>query len=169
MEQISILERVKQQFAALIGLTDSQFGEDIIVFKPEARDQWLDICKYLHDQLGLHQLSFLAGVDLLDRRPKPAHNCRYELVYQLYSMANGSHLRVKLPLAGENGLWAPSVTLVWRGAELLENETYDMFGIIFEGHPDLRRIYLPEDWEGHPLRKDYPLKGNRPRGERYQR
>ncbi len=164
-----MLEQLNQQFETLIHKIDAQFGEDIVVFKPQAKEKWLDIFKFLHDNLGLHYLSFITGADLLDYLPKPTHNCRYELIYQFFSIPGGNHLRVKLPLPDDKEPCVPSATGVWKSAELLENEVYDMFGIRFEGHPDLRRMYMPEDWEGHPLRKDYPLKGTRPRGEKYQR
>ncbi len=87
---------------------------------------------------------------------------RYMVVYQLYSYQGQCRLRVKVPVH-ENDLNTPSVTGLWQGANWLERETYDMFGINFEGHPDLRRILMPDDFEGHPLQKDYPLRG---RGER---
>ncbi|MXY26674.1 NADH-quinone oxidoreductase subunit C, partial [Candidatus Poribacteria bacterium] len=80
----------------------------------------------------------------------------------LYSYQGQCRFRVKVPVH-ENDLSIPSVAGLWRAANWLERETYDMFGIHFEGHPDLRRILMPDDFEGYPLRKDYPLRG---RGER---
>lgn len=87
---------------------------------------------------------------------------RFMVVYHLYSYQEQRRIRVKVPVH-ENDLSIPSVTALWQGANWVERETYDMFGINFEGHPDLRRILMPDDFEGHPLRKDYPLRG---RGER---
>ncbi|MDP7385839.1 MAG: NADH-quinone oxidoreductase subunit C, partial [Nitrospinota bacterium] len=81
-----------------------------------------------------------------------------EVVYQLLALDRAERLRLKVRLA--DGEAAPSVVGVWRTADWLEREAFDMFGIEFEGHPDLRRILLPEDWEGFPLRKDYPVRGD---------
>lgn len=83
---------------------------------------------------------------------------RYEVIYNLFSISHKSRLRLKV-LVDESDMHVPSVVPVWRSANWYERETYDMFGIIFDGHPDLRRIYLPEEFEFHPLRKDFPLMG----------
>jgi NADH-quinone oxidoreductase subunit C len=85
---------------------------------------------------------------------------RFEVVYHLHSVENNERLRLKCRLAG-NAAEIDSVTSVWRSANWHEREVFDLFGIVFRGHPDLRRIMLPEDWEGHPLRKDYPVYGNK--------
>ncbi len=97
-------------------------------------------------------LSDVIGIDQLGRRPH-----RFEIVYNLYSYFSLRRLfvRICLPL----GATVPSVTALYSGAEFPEREIFDMFGIEFSGHPDLRRILMPEDWIGHPLRKDFPLGG----------
>ena len=88
---------------------------------------------------------------------------RFMVIYHLYTyQGETSRIRVKVPV-NEKELKIRSVTDLWKGANWLERETYDMFGIDFEGHPDLRRILMPDDFQGHPLQKDYPLRG---RGER---
>lgn len=92
------------------------------------------------------------GVDM--SRPED----RFEVVYVLYSIAGKRHLRLKV-LVDEENLVVPTVTGVWPGANWHERETFDMFGIRFEGHPDLRRLYMPEEFEYFPLRKDFPLLG----------
>ncbi len=79
----------------------------------------------------------------------------FEVVLLLYSTPNNRRIRIKAPLA--DGEACPSVSGIWAGANWMERETFDMFGIKFDGHPDLRRILLPEDWPGHPLRKEYPI------------
>jgi NADH-quinone oxidoreductase subunit C len=86
---------------------------------------------------------------------RPEETPVFEVVYQLVSTRTGQRLRVKAGLA--DGESIASACSVWPGADWLEREVYDMFGIVFDGHPDLRRILLPEGWEGHPLRKEYPL------------
>ena len=99
----------------------------------------------------------LSSVTAVDRYPAEP---RFEVVYHLHSLQRNQRLRVKCRIAGG----APeidSVTGVWRSANWYEREAWDLFGIRFHGHPDLKRIMLPEEWEGHPLRKDYPITGSR--------
>jgi len=81
---------------------------------------------------------------------------RFEVAYHLYNLAEIKLIRVKVPIP-ENDAWQYSVTGLWKTANWFERECYDMLGIVFKGHPDLRRLLMPDDWEGHPLRKDYPL------------
>ncbi len=85
----------------------------------------------------------------------PKREKRFEIIYQLYSFQRNDRLRLKV-VAGE-GEKVPSVTGVWAAANWLEREVFDMFGVLYEGHPDLKRILLPEEWVGHPLRKDYDI------------
>jgi NADH-quinone oxidoreductase subunit C len=117
-----------------------------------------DVVAFLRDDPALRYnlLSDLTCVDMLRLRDNP----RFDVVIQLYSIPRRQRLRVK---AGYNdGDPVPSMVPLFEGANWLEREAYDMFGIVFEGHPDLRRMLLPDDWdEGHPLRKDYPLRGYR--------
>jgi len=112
------------------------------------------VCGFLkHDQ----RFTRLSTVTAVDRYPAGP---RFEVVYHLHSVERNERLRLKCRLAGD----APeidSVTSVWRSADWYERETFDLFGIRFRNHPDLRRIMLPDDWEGHPLRKDYPVTGSR--------
>lgn len=100
------------------------------------------------EQLYFDQLSCITGLD-----NGPESNSM-EVIYQLYSIPFNHHLTVKVKLEREQPI-VPSLTPVWKSAEWHERETYDLLGIQFENHPDLRRILLPADWEGHPLRKDY--------------
>ena len=83
---------------------------------------------------------------------------RFEVVYNLYSLRHNNRMRMKV-LVDESDLHVPSVTGIWPAANWLERETFDMYGIIFDGHPDLRRIYMPPEFEYYPLRKDFPLMG----------
>ncbi len=98
---------------------------------------------------GFRLLTDLTAVDHHPAQP------RFEVVYLLTSVEQGARIRVKVPLTAEQTL--PSATALWPAANWLEREVFDLFGIGFDGHPDLRRILLPDDWEGYPLRKDYPL------------
>lgn len=113
-----------------------------------------DICRFLRDdpELSCRFLSDIVGIDQLGRREP-----RFEVVYNLYSFRTFTRLFLKVRV--NEGEVIPSVTSVYPGANFPEREVYDMFGIVFEGHPDLRRILMPDDWVGHPLRKDFPLGG----------
>lgn len=134
---------------------------DIIRFRDEttihvARDQFREIAFFLreHDEIALNFLTDLTAVDMLRLRTTP----RFDVVAQLYSIPN--RVRLRLKTGCDDGEPVPSLVPVWNGANWLEREAYDMFGIIFEGHPNLRRMLLPDDWdEGFPLRKEYPLRG----------
>jgi NADH-quinone oxidoreductase subunit C len=134
---------------------------DIVRFRDETtihvqREALRDVCALLRDdeRTGFSMLIDVTGVDMLRLRAEP----RFDVVALLYSLKNRVRLRLK---AGCNdGESVPSLVPLWNGANWLERETFDMFGIIFDGHPNLRRIMLPDDWdEGFPLRKDYPLRG----------
>jgi NADH-quinone oxidoreductase subunit C len=110
------------------------------------------VCARLKSQCGFERLSSVTAVDRYPAEP------RFEAVYHLHSVSRQERLRLKCRLRGD-AAEIDSVTGVWRSADWYEREVFDLFGIRFRGHPDLRRIMLPEDWEGHPLRKDYPVKG----------
>ena len=105
-------------------------------------------------RVQLNFLTDLTAVDMLRLRENP----RFDVVAQLYSLPNRIRLRLKAGV--DDGEPVPSLVPLWNGANWLERECYDMFGIVFEGHPNLKRMLLPDDWdEGFPLRKDYPLRG----------
>ncbi len=119
----------------------------------------VEICRALHDrtELGFVLLADITAVDWWPREP------RYDVVYHLSSLTQ--RLRVKVSIDG-NAPRLPTVQSVWPAAGWLERETWDMFGIVFEGHGDLRRLLMPDEWEGHPLRKDFPVQIRlRPRAE----
>ena len=112
----------------------------------------VETCRYLKDQQRFIRLSAITAVDWLPADP------RFEVVYLLHSLDRNLRLRLKCWVA-ESECGIDSVTEVWRAANWYEREVFDMFGITFRGHPDLRRILMPSDWEGHPLRKDFPVHG----------
>jgi len=115
------------------------------------RDRLVDTCRALRDAPSL-RFAALVEVTAADYVPRSP---RFEVVYHLLSIANRLRLRLKVR-AGEADP-VPTVQGVWPSAGWLEREVWDMFGVVFDGHPDLRRLLMPEDWEGHPQRKDYPV------------
>jgi NADH-quinone oxidoreductase subunit C len=115
-----------------------------------------DACVLLRDDPGC-PFNYLADVTCVDWFPSQP---RFEVVYHLLSISKKERLRLKVRLNGD-GPAVESVTSVWPAANYFEREVFDLFGIRFTGHPYLRRLLMPEDWEGHPLRKDYPVEGYR--------
>jgi len=118
-------------------------------------DKLVETCRALRDtpSLGFNTIIEITAADYLPHEP------RYEVVYHLLSVPNRARLRLKVRVAGNaapDGV-VPTVQSVWPGAGWPEREVWDMFGIVFAGHPDLRRLLMPDDWEGHPARKDYPV------------
>lgn len=109
---------------------------------------------YLKTEGLIDFLSDLTCADFYPREP------RFEMAYHLLSISRKDRVRLKVKLSGDDPV-VESVTSVWPSANFFEREVFDLFGIRFLGHPYLRRIMLPEDWEGHPLRKDYPVEGFR--------
>jgi NADH-quinone oxidoreductase subunit C len=146
----SSLEKLKEKFTASIQEAKTFRGEWTVVV---SKKDIYEICQFLHSDPDL-QFRFLTDLCGIDTFP---HTPRFEAVYLLYSMKNNQRLRLKAKV-GE-GEPIPSVEAIWKCANWLEREAYDLFGIPFENHPDLRRILLWEGYEGHPLRKDYPVEG----------
>jgi len=118
-----------------------------------AREAIREACVRLKSQGLIDFLSDLTCADFYPREP------RFELAYHLLSIKRKDRVRLKAVLGGDEAV--ESITPVWPSANFFEREVFDLFGIRFLGHPYLRRIMLPEDWEGHPLRKDYPVEGYR--------
>jgi NADH-quinone oxidoreductase subunit C len=112
----------------------------------------VDLCTHLKFAHRYIRLSAVTAVDWHPAEP------RFEVVYHLHSLEPFQRLRVKCRVSGKDPA-IDSVTPVWRGADWYEREVWDMFGIHFHNHPNLQRILMPTDWEGHPLRKDYPVHG----------
>ena len=120
------------------------------------RERLRRVAEFLRGDSEL-QFTLLSDITAADRSPLEP---RFELNYHMVSLARRDRLRVKVRIAGGDP-FAESVTTIWPTADWHEREVFDLFGIRFEGHPDLRRILMPEDWEGYPLRKDYPTEGFR--------
>jgi NADH-quinone oxidoreductase subunit C len=128
-------------------------GDEVAVIGKEAL---LQIATFLKNGPGeFAMLLDLTCVDYSDREP------RFEMVYHFFSLSRKRRLRIKTGL-DESDLRIASLTSLWKNANWLEREVYDLFGVHFEGHPDLRRIFMYDGFEGHPLRKDYPLRRRQP-------
>jgi NADH-quinone oxidoreductase subunit C len=154
------LAEVKAKLAETLGgvtLAWSAFREQDRVDFPASE---LLRCLNAFKAAGFDQLTDLTAVDLLEF---PKATDRFELVYVLLNVESGQRLIARTYL-NEPDLTVPSATSVWSGAEWLEREVYDMYGIVFEGHPNFKRLLLPQEFQSFPLRKDYPIKG---RGERH--
>ena len=136
-----------------------KFGESILSFEEAIADAFIvvatesiaDVAQYLAEDetLAFDFLMCLSGVDL------GAKDSNFYVVYHLYSMTHRHKLVLKVILPKEEEPHVPTVETIWKTANWHEREAYDLYGIVFDGHSDLRRILLPDDWEGHPMRKDY--------------
>jgi NADH-quinone oxidoreductase subunit C len=142
---VAIIEKMVKMFD---GQTTEFAGETSLVLPV---DKIAEAAKVLHDEFNFDLLSDMTAVDYW-----PQENPRFHLCYRFTSIPNQQCLNVRVPVAATQPS-APTVETVYHSANWHEREVYDMFGIKFEGHSDLRRILMPHDWEGHPLRKDYPL------------
>ena len=129
--------------------SQERFGELTVEIAP---GKILEACRFLKENLKYERLSTVTAVDRYPAEP------RFEVVYHVQSIARNERLRLKCRVAGAQPE-IDSVTGVWRSANWHEREAFDLFGIQFRNHPDLRRILMPDDWEGYPLRKDYPVTG----------
>ncbi len=143
-----LVRKLKEKFGEAV-LEASEFLGQLSIVVKAARI--VEICESLRDdaETPFNYLSDLTCVHYPDNKATP-----FEVVYQLYSISKNERVRLKLDT---NAQGVESVTSVWPSSDWLEREVYDLFGVVFLNHPDLRRILLPPDWEGHPLRKDYPL------------
>ena len=144
-----VLERLKERFAEGIHETHETFGDATAVV---ARERLLEALLFLRDdaELQFNLSSTVTGVDYLGREP------RFEVVYQLNSLSQHHRVRVKAGVPGDDPSIA-SATPLWNSALWAEREAWDLFGVRFVGHPDLRRILMYPEFEGHPLRRDYPV------------
>ncbi len=142
--------KLKEKFAASIVEVKEFRGEVTIVV---SKKEILPILSFLKQSLQYNLLTDLTAVDYLDQKDD-----RFMMVYQLCSIPHKDRLRIKCAVT-ETECHVESATQVWETANWLEREVYDLFGITFDNHPDLRRILMTPDWEGFPLRKDYPLQG----------
>lgn len=149
------IQYLRERFAARILATHSFVGDETIVI---AREGLREIFSFLKEdpKLDFDFLTDITAVDYLGKK-----ELRFEVVYHLYSLRAKHRLRVKVPVPEDDPV-VDSLVPLWKGANWLEREAWDMFGIRFNGHPDLRRVLLYEEFQGHPLRKDYPVNRRQP-------
>ncbi|MGQ9805006.1 MAG: NADH-quinone oxidoreductase subunit C [Chlorobiales bacterium] len=144
----------------LVQSLQAKFGsviKEVLVFRGETTlliqtDFIVDVCRTLKEEHGFNYCADICGADRFSEEE------RFEVIYNLTNLDKPMRIRLKVRVSEETPV-VPSVVSVWKGANWHERETYDMYGIRFDGHPDLRRMYMPEDFEYYPLRKDFPLIG----------
>lgn len=143
---------VRDKFAGTIQEIIEAIGEVTIIAR---REGLIDLMTFMRDEPSLRfdYLSDIGGLDLGEFASP-----RFAVSYQLYSLEHNHRLRIKVFVEEEDTV-LPSLWSIWKASNWLEREIYDMFGVSFDNHPDLRRILMPADYEGHPLRKDFPIKG----------
>lgn len=143
-------EAIEQHLPGAIVAAESTVDGVVIQISPE---QILSVCRFLREGKGFERISAVTAVDWWPREP------RFEVIYLIHGVRINKRIRLMVRL-GENEE-VDSVTPVWRGANWYEREVFDLFGIRFRNHPFMERIMMPVDWEGHPLRKDYPIHGHK--------
>jgi NADH-quinone oxidoreductase subunit C len=153
---VQAADKLKDKFGDTVLETIEFRGETTVVVKKE---EIVAVCAFLKEELGFNFLTDLCSVDYIGQTP------RFMVVYQLYNIGTHTPLRVKAPVE-ESDARIDTMCGVWGAANWMEREVWDLMGISFNNHPDPRRILMPDDWEGHPLRKDYPVQG--PDREPYQ-
>ena len=151
MSNALVVEKLKARFGEK-AVESQEFRDELTVVVP--KETIVEVCRLLKEdpELQFDLLADLCGIDMYTPLK------RFGVIYNLFSLKNKHRIRIKT-FVEEEELRLPSVVKVLGTADWHERETYDMFGIVFEGHPDLRRVYLPEEFEYHPLRKDFPLMG----------
>ncbi len=151
----------KDSFIRKLKDWDAQAVSEVIEFRGERtvvipREHLRRALEFLANEPGL-RFTFLSDITAVDKFPIEP---RFELNYHLLSLERRERIRVKVRVSGQDPV-VPSITAIWPAANWHEREAFDLMGVRFEGHPDLTRILMPDDWEGHPLRKDYPVEGYR--------
>jgi len=150
---LQFADKLKAKNAAWVEEVIDALGEVSIVVPREAI---VDVCSEMKNEQQFDLLADLCGADR-----GPEEDPRFVVNYHLFSTKHYGRLRLKVRVS-EDDARIHTVSHIWRTADWLERETYDLFGVVFENHPDLRRILLPSDFDGHALRKDYPLRGYEP-------
>ena len=156
---MSIVANLRERFGAAVVEAHDQHGDETVVVR---RESLVEILRHCRDvpALAFDMLTDLTAVDYL-KFPGREDGPRFEVVYHLYSLAHNHRLRVKVRVEEDDAV-VPTAVPIWPIANWLEREVWDMFGIPFDGHPDLRRLLLYEEFVGHPLRKDYPINRRQP-------
>jgi NADH-quinone oxidoreductase subunit C len=155
MDPLQIAKMIEENFPGQVFGSMIYVGQVGVMLK---KDMIKDICRYLRDEPAL-RMNHLADLTAVDFSRYPGDTgLRFEVVYNLISIVHRHRIRLKVRVPEEDAR-VDSVSSVWQTANWHERETYDLMGIKFEGHPDLRRILTPDDFEGYPLRKEFPVKG----------
>jgi NADH-quinone oxidoreductase subunit C len=150
----AVIGALKERFPdAVTDVYEGVGGDDCALVRKE---RIAEVCRYLKETERFDLAPYITAVDYLGQDP------RFEVVYNLLSIARSARIRLRVKVPEGEGCAVPSVTGVWRGADWFERYCFDMYGIRFTGHPDLRRLLMYDEFIGHPLRKDYPLKGRQP-------
>lgn len=152
----SVLTALRERFGDAILETGTYAGDEIAVV---ARARLIEALTFLRDdaEMAFAMLTDLTVVDYLGQTP------RFEVVYQLYSLAKKHRVRVKVHVdEAPEECWVPTAAGLWHAANWAEREAWDLYGVRFEGHPDMRRILMYDEFVGHPLRKDYPQNARQP-------
>ena len=151
------IEKLKKKFKKSVIDSHSFRGDDTIIVK---KHNVLDICRFLKEDNDF-AFNFMMDLTVVDYLNQKECYERFEVVYHFYSSIHNHRLRLRAPVS-ETDCTIDSIVPVWKGANWFEREAYDMYGIKFNNHPDLRRILLYEEFEGYPLRKDYPIRKRQP-------
>jgi len=152
--QAAVLRLKERLPGAVADIYEGVGGDDVAIVH---KDRIEEVCRLLKEDpdLAFDMAPYITAVDYMGSTP------RFEVVYQLYSTKKNHRLRLRVPVPESDPVVA-TVTTLWKGANWYERYCWDMYGIRFTGHPDLRRLYMYEEFVGHPLRKDYPLRGRQP-------
>jgi len=151
LKEIPVAAALQDRFSDAVLGGDYRFGEASMDVDP---NRIVEVCRYLKNEQTFLRLSAVTAVDWYPM------DLRFEIVYQLHSIERNERLRLKARVGGDRPE-IDSVYSVWRGADWYEREVYDLFGVNFRNHPNMKRIMMPEAWPGHPLRKDYPVHGHK--------
>ena len=149
MKLLEALQQIEEKYSSAIIEKKEFRGEFALLLN---QSHFYEVCQFCRDTLGFDMLIDVSSVDHLGSHP------RFEMVYELYSLTDKTYLRLKV-LLPEDAATIPTLTTLWATANWQEREVYDMMGITFEGHPDLRRILMWDEYPYYPLRKDFPLEG----------
>lgn len=152
-----LIDLCKQKLGDAVLSAHEQFGDETVVIR---KDALLTALRWLRDD-DATKFDFMMDLTAVDYLGTRARSERFEVVYHLFSLKNNHRLRVKT-LVAEDDPTAESAVTVWVAADWFEREVWDMYGIIFKGHPNMKRILLYEEFEGHPLRKDYNIRKRQP-------
>ena len=150
-----IINKIKEKFGDEVLESHNYRGDQTVTVRKEFVQE---ISKFLRDdsELSFNFLMDITAVDYLGKKEK-----RFEVVYHFYSLKNNNRVRVKIPV-DEEDCTVDTLTDLWKTANWYEREVWDMYGIKFKGHPNMKRILLYEEFQGHPLRKDYPINKRQP-------